>query len=115
MAIRLCAVNDLDDPGSRGFEVEAANLDEPLAGFLVKKDDRVFAYRNRCPHVGAPLEWQPDQFLDPDGGFIQCAMHGALFEIDSGACLAGPCAGDQLQPLSIDIREDSVWLTDVDG
>ncbi len=38
-------------------------------------------------------------FLDMDGALIQCSTHGALFEIESGHCLAGPCQGDRLTPV----------------
>ena len=56
---------------------------------------------NQCPHVGAPLEWIPDQFLDADAQFIQCAVHGAAFVIDDGACAGGPCNGVGLTALPL--------------
>ena len=108
--LALCRVSDLDDPGSMGFEVDWGET-EVLSLFVVRRDGAVFAYRNRCPHTGAPLEWQPDQFLDYDGSFIQCAMHGALFDISNGRCLRGPCVGDQLESLVVSLRDDTVYLT----
>ena len=51
------------------------------------------AYVNHCPHAGYPLNWNPDQFLAPELAVIRCVMHGALFEIETGDCFAGPCAG----------------------
>ena len=42
---------------------------------------------------------QEDRFLDPDGSLIQCSTHGALFEIESGRCIAGPCKGQYLQAI----------------
>jgi nitrite reductase/ring-hydroxylating ferredoxin subunit len=77
---------------------------------LVRRGDQVFGYRNACPHTGAPLDWQPDRFLDAGGELIQCATHGALFRIDDGACLWGPCAGQSLTPLSLVVREGMVLL-----
>ncbi len=70
----------------------------------------MFVYRNRCPHRGVPLEWQPDRFLDPSASLIQCARHGALFLIESGECVAGPCEGETLR--AIDSREDGdgIWV-----
>jgi len=64
--------------------------------FLVRRDDQLHLYRNICPHLGTPLNWDEDQFLDPDGALIQCATHGALFRIEDGFCLAGPCMGAHL-------------------
>ena len=78
--------------------------------FAVRKDGQVFAYRNRCPHRGIPLEWLPDQFLDHSASLIQCATHGALFLIDSGECVAGPCAGQALEALACTENHDGIWV-----
>ncbi|OLU32506.1 MFS transporter [Pseudomonas sp. PA15(2017)] len=102
--IRLCAPDELPEAQSRGFDIEDMQL------FAVRKGGEVFVYRNRCPHRGVPLEWQADQFLDPSASLIQCARHGALFLIESGECVAGPCEGQTLRP--IDSREDGegIWV-----
>lgn len=109
-AMRLCALNTLPDPGCRGFEIPRGEGELPFALFVVRKEGQVFAYRNSCPHTGAPLEWMPDQFLDRDSSFIQCALHGALFDIREGRCLRGPCVGDSLDPLTVIVRDGDVWL-----
>lgn len=106
----LCAVDEITDPGSRGFDLALSGDGQGL--FVVRHDNRVFAYRNSCPHTGAPLDWSPDQFLDPDGALIQCAMHGALFSIETGECLHGPCVGASLEPLSVCIIDGQVHLAD---
>ncbi|MCB1722978.1 MAG: Rieske (2Fe-2S) protein [Chromatiaceae bacterium] len=100
----LCASADVPEPGSRGFAIDVGG-ETPLRLFVVRKDGRVTAYRNSCPHTGAPLEWQPDQFLDLDNSFIQCSIHGALFRTEDGLCLRGPCVGQSLRALSV--RVDS--------
>jgi nitrite reductase/ring-hydroxylating ferredoxin subunit len=107
---RLCGLDALDDPGSLGFEIPRGEGELPLSLFLVRKDGKVYGYRNSCPHTGAPLEWQPNQFLDRDHGFIECALHGALFDIAEGRCLRGPCVGDSLQRLAVTVRDGAVWL-----
>ena len=89
----LCASADLQEGQSKGFEPDGRPL------FIVRYRGQVYAYRNHCPHLGINLEWQPDQFLDSDGSLIQCAMHGALFLIESGDCISGPCTGQALQSL----------------
>ena len=104
----LCKNTDITDPGSKGFEVEIQGKIQAI--FVVHKDGEFFAYHNRCPHTGASLEWQADQFLDLDKSLIQCANHDALFMIDSGKCISGPCAGDLLQALPLIINEDNVYL-----
>jgi nitrite reductase/ring-hydroxylating ferredoxin subunit len=97
----LCRLDELPDPGSRGFDVAVPGRPQPLRLFVVRKGEVLAAYRNSCPHTGAPLEWLPDQFLDLDNSFIQCAIHGALFRPEDGYCLRGPCAGRSLEPLEL--------------
>ncbi len=94
----------IPDPGARGFEHQGQ------AFFVVRKDGEVYAYRNRCPHTGAPLEWLPHQFLDMDNSFIQCAIHGALFRVRDGLCLRGPCVNQSLQSLPVAVREGRVQV-----
>ncbi len=100
----LCRVEELPEGSARGFEAGG----EPV--FAVRRFGEVYAYRNSCPHIGVPLEWLPDQFLDSEGELIQCATHGALFLIETGLCVAGPCTGEALDPLPIAIRDGVICL-----
>lgn len=106
----LCALQELADPGSRGFELDCGT-EQKLRLFVVRKDGVLAAYRNSCPHTGAPLEWLPDQFLDMDNSFIQCAIHGALFRPEDGYCLRGPCVGASLERLDLVVVDGRVQLT----
>ena len=106
----ICDLDGLTDPGSFGFEVEHGG--ETVAGFLVRHDNQVYAYLNRCPHTGSPLDWVEHQFLDADGAFIQCATHDARFVIDSGECVFGPCPGENLSKLTVAIQNEAVFLID---
>jgi len=106
--LRLVCLEDLEDPGSKGFFVEWRG--EELQGLVVQQDAQIFAYVNRCPHTGAPLDWMPDQFLDSESSYIQCAVHGALFEIDSGRCVYGPCVNQYLQRLQVEVADGGVYL-----
>ena len=78
--------------------------------FAVKKDNQIYLYWNRCPHLGTPLEWEEDRFLEADGALIQCATHGALFQISAGRCLAGPCKGKSLKPVPFIIESGMVMV-----
>jgi nitrite reductase/ring-hydroxylating ferredoxin subunit len=107
----LCALNELDEFGTKAFSVGAGPW--PLRGFVVRRHGRVFAYVNRCPHAGHPLNLRPDRFLTDDGSLILCNSHGALFEPATGVCVDGPCIGRQLQTLPIRV-EDGLVLLDGD-
>jgi nitrite reductase/ring-hydroxylating ferredoxin subunit len=110
---RLCRLNEIADPGSRGFSVVIAGHTESI--FLVRKGGAVFAYRNRCPHTGSPLDWMPDQFLNLGKDHIQCATHAALFRIEDGLCVAGPCTGDALTALPVAVDTGEIVLGTNDG
>lgn len=104
----LCRIGDLDDPGSKGVYLEP----EGVELFVVRRAERCWAYHNECPHAGAPLEWQADQFLSLDGTRIQCAMHGAQFRFEDGHCVAGPCAGRSLRAVAIRLQGGAVVLAE---
>lgn len=104
----LCRVDDLDAPGAKGFRL--ADGRELL---IVRDATGVYAYANRCPHTGVPLDWVPDQFLDLDRHHIQCATHDARFRLHDGFCVAGPCAGQSLTPLTIRVTGDEIRLSEV--
>jgi nitrite reductase/ring-hydroxylating ferredoxin subunit len=106
----ICAFADLGDPGSRAFSLGEG--DWPLRGFVVRRGDQVFGYVNHCPHAGHPLNWHPDQFLSPDRSAILCSSHGALYDIASGECIAGPCAGRGLRSLPLRIEAGWVLLSE---
>lgn len=108
MTYILCKTTDIEDPGSKGFEVKIRHKTRSI--FVVHKNGEFYAYFNQCPHTGASLEWQQDKFLDMDQALIQCATHDALFTIDSGECIFGPCAGDSLQALPLSIKNDEIHI-----
>ena len=104
----VCPLDELPDGGARGFTLGSG--DWPLRGFVVRKGDAIHAYVNHCPHAGFPLNWQPDQFIAPDFDPIRCVMHGALFEIETGDCVSGPCLGLGLKRLPVNVRDGYVVL-----
>lgn len=104
----VCALAELDDPGSRAFTIGRG--DWPLRGLVVRRGIEVHAYVNRCPHAGHPLNLQPHDFLTPDRSLLLCRSHGALFEISTGLCIAGPCAGRQLRRVPVELVGGYVLL-----
>lgn len=103
--IALCATKDILPNQSKGFEIDNVKL------FVVHKDQQFYVYKNQCPHLGIELEFMPDQFLDADAELIICSTHGALFEIENGKCLAGPCQNDRLISIELKIDQEQIWVT----
>lgn len=106
----LCRIDEIPEGAARGFTIGGDGA--RLRIFAVRRGDAVHVYVNRCPHVGTPLNWAPDEFLDREQCHIVCATHGALFRIDDGLCIAGPCQGDRLEPFPIAVREGTLYALD---
>ena len=104
---KLCKFDELEDPGSRGFFI--TELDPPRNIFIVRHESMLRGYENSCPHTMGPLDWSPDQFLNYDRDYIQCANHGALFNIEDGACIYGPCQGQSLWPVELVIENKVIF------
>jgi nitrite reductase/ring-hydroxylating ferredoxin subunit len=104
----VCALHELADPGARGFTM--GNSDWPLRGLVVRRGGLVRAYVNHCPHAGFPLNWSPHAFLAPESPLILCSMHGALFEMETGLCVSGPCEGLGLRALPVRVERGYVML-----
>ena len=106
MSRRVCASSELAE-ASLGVRFA---LDEATNGFAIRFRNRVSAFVNRCPHVGTELDWQPGEFFEESGLYLVCSTHGAIFEPDTGKCVAGPCRGASLEPLQVREREGEVFL-----
>jgi len=104
----ICSLTDLPEGSSRGFSIQSGPVCDEI--FLVHKNGCISAYLNSCPHTGGPLDWVPDQFLNLDGDLIQCATHDALFRIEDGVCVVGPCTGRSLTRLRVEIQNEQILL-----
>jgi len=105
---RLCALEDIPDGDSASFAIEQNG--ETVGLMAVRQGNEIFAYVNRCPHVGVPLDFTPGKFLDLSKTYIQCASHGATFRIETGECIGGPCAGKSLSPVEVRIEGPDVYV-----
>ncbi|TQV68320.1 Rieske (2Fe-2S) protein [Exilibacterium tricleocarpae] len=105
----LCRQDAIAEASAKGFDLG------DQAVFVVRQAGRFYAYRNRCPHLGVRLEWLPDRFLDSGNELIMCATHGALFVIETGACVAGPCRGQSLEPVTVSLADGNLYLQPAAG
>ncbi len=96
VATALPRLEDVPDGGSRGFAADEYGQDTL---FAVRRGQRLYVYRNVCPHQAGPLAWRKDQYLNHDGTRIVCFAHGAQFEIETGRCTLGPCLGQSLEAM----------------
>lgn len=76
-------------------------------GFVLRTwTGELVAYENRCPHWSVPLDREGNEFLDDSDAYIVCPMHGALFELDTGNCISGPCRNDTLRKFEVHAIDD---------
>ena len=108
-AVEVGMLDELDDPGCREFTIGEG--DWPFKGFVVRRGEQVFAYHNYCMHVGHPLNWMPHDFLTKDRTAIICASHGAVYEIETGLCVQGPCLGKSLRRVDVELREGVIYVS----
>ena len=104
----LCALADLPEGATKGFRFGAGA--ETFAMFIVRSGAVLRGYLNVCPHRLLPLDWKPGQFLTADGTYILCAYHAAIFRIDDGACLSGPCHGTGLVAVNLEVSNGKIVM-----
>jgi nitrite reductase/ring-hydroxylating ferredoxin subunit len=95
-------------------EAEAVIDGEAESLLLRRSGDAVRAWLNICPHAGRRLDWAPGQFLRSKDGLLVCAAHGAGFELERGECVSGPCRGQSLRAVPVEVRDGAVWLASRD-
>ena len=96
--------------GGKGlrFAVEIGGQAAPA--FAVRCGGKVFAYLNRCAHLGVELDWSEGEFFDDSGLYLVCATHGATYRPGNGHCTGGPCKGKTLEPIAIAESDGVIYL-----
>ena len=102
---------DLAAIADGGLVAADAVIDGTPESLILHRDGpAVRAWLNICPHAGRRLDWSPGEFLKSRDGLLVCAVHGASFELVGGECVAGPCRGDRLNPVALEVRDGQVFL-----
>ncbi|WP_376695026.1 Rieske (2Fe-2S) protein [Wenzhouxiangella sp. EGI_FJ10305] len=107
-AVFLCAGDELAEGCYREFRIDYDG--EPLWLIATRRNGQPRVWINLCPHQARPLNFAPDRFLTDDDNRLVCAHHGAVFDPDSGTCVAGPCRNAELRALDVCQREDRVFV-----
>ena len=102
----LCPLDEIASPGARGFRFRVGEA--LFAGFVVRRGAEVVGYVDSCPHAGWPLAGPSGRFLTREGDLILCGGHAALFRIEDGACVAGPCDKLGLIPWPVTVAKGQV-------
>lgn len=107
----LIVLEPMTKTGTEAGWVQGPPVDEIVEGrpyavdgaIVLRQAERLFAYRNECPHMGSPL----------DGGRVQgtvltCPSHGFQFDITSGECVTASHV--QLLPLPLRVEDGYAWV-----
>ena len=67
-------------------------------------------YKNICPHMYIPLDYDDHDVLREDLNGFFCKTHGALFSLENGQCFAGPCVGQSLVTINLQESKEDLRL-----
>lgn len=116
IAYAICSMSDIPSQKARGFHLLAIDengAEKPWPIIVVRWGRQVFGYVNKCPHDGVNLDWERNQFLDPNGIRLMCGKHGAIFELGTGICVEGPCKGRGLTPVNLAVIDNDICVVGV--
>lgn len=112
VAIPVCASSELEE-GGKGIRFPVTANGEDRTGFVVRYENAVHAYLNRCVHVPIELDWNEGEFFESSGLYLMCSTHGALYTPDTGRCAGGPCRGGGLRSIKVFEKDGQVfWQPD---
>jgi len=113
VAYVICAMNEIPSRRAKGFNLvilDENGKEKPWPIVVVRWGKQVFGYLNHCPHNNVNLDWERNQFLDPNGNRLMCGKHGSIFDIDTGVCVEGPCQGQALTPIGVAVVDNEVCV-----
>lgn len=115
----ICLVEELSNHQAKRFQIRCSDIppfigmnaepEDYLPAFVLRKEEQIVAYLNRCAHLPMEMDWNPGQFFDENFSHIVCSTHYALYEINTGICIQGPCPkGSKLISLKIQVENGKI-------
>jgi toluene monooxygenase system ferredoxin subunit len=95
--VRVAAMNDLWSGEMKGYVVEASKV------LLVKMDETVYAYEDRCAHLGLQLSQG-----SLEGNVLTCYAHHWQYNVCTGQGVNPQAA--RLSPLSVKIEQGDIFV-----
>jgi 3-phenylpropionate/trans-cinnamate dioxygenase ferredoxin subunit len=96
--VRVCAVDDIPDPGTLAVDVSGIPL------VIVKSDGEIYALDEFCTHEEVSLA--DGEVYDQT---VECWLHGSCFDLRSGKP-TGPPASKPLATYQVQIDGDDVLV-----
>src|SRR5262249_50063715 len=106
----ICSIQELSDNSSLKFRI--LEQGRAIEAFLIRFSGQYYAYKNRCAHLALTLDLDDNDFFTIDYRALICKTHGAAYFPESGICFSGPCYGEALEALSVQLRDGQVILVE---
>lgn len=108
---RVCRVDELEVGRAAVVALGRDRYGLPLQGLVVLDDSGTpRGYLNVCKHLPIPLDGGTGDFFDDGRRHLFCGTHGALYRLSDGLCTAGPCEGEKLDPLELEVRDGVIFV-----
>jgi nitrite reductase/ring-hydroxylating ferredoxin subunit len=74
---------------------------------VLRRNGQLHGWLDACPHYssGTPMAWKSNAYINGDGTHLACHSHGALFNMETGECVLGPCLGQALTRVELTIAD----------
>lgn len=95
--------SDLKEGVIQTYQIVAGTASQSV--LVMREGDTLYAFLNRCPHAGWPLDTFDGRLLRTEKGDLICAAHMAVFDPRTGTCLGGPGQGRGLTPVKVEETE----------
>jgi len=105
--LKLCALDQLI-----ASDKTSALLSNDQNFIVIRDSGNIFVYKNSCPHLNKQLATKSVDILDDGLDFIRCARHNALFTLDRGKCIMGPCRTQSLSKVAYRIFDKQLFVSE---
>lgn len=107
MICKLAKIKDISEGQWYEFNLQTEG---GLFSLMLKQKGKTYiGFKNNCPHQGRRMNYSLGKFLTTQEGNIVCPAHGAVFNPDDGLCINGPCLGQSLEPVQIQLNDESIF------
>lgn len=98
----ICPLSSVPEIGTYGVDLDGFPV------LLARRDGRLFAYVNACPHQFLPLDYRGSSVLSADGRMLRCTNHQAGFDLETGEGIDGFAVGCNLDSVPVEVMDDGL-------
>ncbi len=92
------------------FEDDEIGKVKARGAVVARKMGRLYAYANVCRHIPLTLDLGDGDVMAVDKRHLLCHHHGALYRVEDGKCVMGPCDGSALVKLDVEVVDGELIL-----